>query len=300
MVNGTDGIGVEGLTVVLHENRTTGRSERTAKSGADGGFRFDVSYDSEVAYGVSVTRLGALYGANLDLSGGSPEPVSLTVYDATSDDSLLQVGASSLLISSVDGASETVWALEIVQVLNESDLAYIPGPDPMSLLRFGLPKGARELQVDTSLLAADVLQVDRGFALTAAVPPGQHDVMFAYNFPYSGDETFFDKTLRYGASNVRVLAPVELADLAVDGLDGQRVSIGGREYTVYEGDDVPRGAVLSVALGGLPRASLSDRVGQRLKSLRLEYLAPAALGVILAAILGFAVWRRRGVAAAEG
>ena len=123
--------------------------------------------------------------------------------------------------------------------------------------------------------------------------------MFAYSFPYSGEEESFTKTLRYGAGSIRVLAPIELADLSVDGFDVQRVTIGGREYAVYEGDDVPRGAVISVSLGGLPRASLSDRAVRRLRSVRLEYIAPAGLGVTLAAILGFAVWRSRRVTAAE-
>lgn len=294
VINGTKAMGVEGLIVVLHENDINGRNERTATSGPSGAFQFEISYDAQISYGVSVKWMGALYGTDLDLSEGSPEPVTLTVYDATSDNGLLMGGMTSLLISDVDGPTETVWALEIVQIINESSLTYVPGPEPMNLLRFGLPPGAAELQVDTSIIGADFLQVDRGFALTAAVPPGEHNIMFAYNFPYSGNKASFVKTLRYGASHVRVLASVELAGLNVDGLQGGRVMIGNREYNVYEIINVPRETTLSVVLSELPQASLIDLIGHRMKRLGFEYLAPIGLGVMLTAILGFSVWRRRG------
>ena len=67
-----------------------------------------------------------------------------------------------------------MYALEIVNVVNIGDRTYVPGPEPMNLLRFGLPAGSSELQIDTQLIAADALQVDRGFALTANVPPVEH------------------------------------------------------------------------------------------------------------------------------
>jgi hypothetical protein len=296
IINGTKEVGAEGLMVVLHENGISGRNERTATSGPSGAFRFQISYDAQVEYGVSVEWMGALYGTDLDLSGGSPEPVTLTVYDATSDRSVLIGGASSLLISDVDAAAETIWALEIVQIINESSLTYVPGLEPMNLIRFGLPPGAAGLQIDTSILGADVLQVDRGFALTASVPPGEYDIMFAYNFPYSGNETSFVKTIRYGASQIRVLASVDLVGLVVDELEGGKAKIGSREYKVYEGTNIPKETVLSVVLLGLPQASLIDRIGHRMKGMRFEYLAPIALGVMLATSLGLAVWKRRGTA----
>ena len=300
VVNGTaGGGGVEGLTVVLYQGDGTAFQERRATTDVDGGFRFDrVGYSPDLVYGVSVQRLGITYGAGLDLSDGSPQPITLTVYDAASDDSVVAVESASMLVSSADRASETVWVLEIVHLVNDTDVAYAPGPEPMSLLRFGLPAGARDLQVDTTLVGADVLQVDRGFALTAGVPPGSHEVMFAYRFPYQGAEATFTKTLRYGAGTVRVLAPMTLVELAVEGLGEPGVAtIGEREYRVYEGGGLARGAQLSVRLEGLPQASLGERLGARLGDLPLEYAGPAGLGVMTVLVVATVLWRRRGMRA---
>ena len=221
-------------------------------------------------------------------------PITLTVYDVTSDESALAVGSASLLVSAVDRASETVWVHELVQIVNDTDVAYVPGPSPMSLLRFGLPPGALDLQVDTTLLGADVLQVDRGFSLTAGVPRGSHDVMFAYRFPYHGTEAALEKTLWYGAQSVRVLAPTELVEIAVEGFGAPDVvTIGERGYTVYEGFGLARGVRLAVRLSGLPEASIGERVDSRLRRVPLQYAAPAGLGVVMALTIATVLWRRR-------
>ena len=297
VVNGTvGGDSVNGLTVVLHLNDGASFEERTTDTSEDGTFRFTNIVPSEaVSYGVSVQRLGVVYGTGVDLSNGPPEPITLTVYDAASDESMLAIGSASLLVSAVEQASETIWVLEIVQVVNDTDVAYVPGPSPMSLLRFGLPPGALDLQVDTSLLGADVLQVDRGFALTAGVPPGSHDVMFAYRFPYRGTEATFEKTLRYGAQSVRVLAASGLVNITVEGLgEPGLVAIGEHEYTVYEAAGLPRGARLNLSLTDLPEASFGERLASRLRQVPLQYTAPAGLGIMMALVVGAVLWRRRG------
>ena len=91
-----------------------------------------------------------------------------------------------------------MYALEIVNVVNASDRTYVPGAEPMNLLRFGLPPGAKGLQIDTSLVGADAIQVDRGFAVPANIPPGEHEVMFAYHFGYEGQSVTLDKSYLYG------------------------------------------------------------------------------------------------------
>ena len=201
------GGGVGGLPVTLHQISALGPLNLQTDSDDQGRFRFeDISFDPARAYGVSVRYQGAIYGTDLDLSEGSPPPLRITIYDASSDDTIVSVASASLLLASVDRANQTVAALEIVNLANGSDHAYVPGADPMQLLRFGLPPGATGLQVDTRLIDADYAQVDRGFALFASVPPGEHQLTFSYRFPYEGDELTLEKSYRYGAGNIRVLA----------------------------------------------------------------------------------------------
>lgn len=296
VVNGTpEGGGVAGLTVTLHRHSALREDDRAAPADGEGRFRFEnVPYDPETAYGVSVVYQGALYGADLDLSGGGPAPVTLTVYEASGSDEALSSPLVSVLIAQVERSSQSLWVLEIVKIVNSSQLTYVPGQEPMKLLRFGLPPGARELQVDTGLLGAEVIQVDRGFALTGSVPPGEHEVMFAYVFPYKGSAFSLQQSFPYGADVYRLVAPQDSMEMASAELGpSQVIDLDGRKYDLLSKSDLPRDYHLTVDLSGLPRASLGDRLKSGLDRIRLEYLAPIVLGAMMAALVGLALWRRR-------
>lgn len=297
ILNATQGgVAVGGLPVTLHQVSALGPVNLQTEADDQGRFRFDgISFDPALAYGVSVRFQGAIYGTDLDLSEGSPDPVRITVYNASSGDVIVSVTSASLLLASVDQANQTVAALEIINLANDSDHAYVPGPDPMQLLRFGLPPGATGLQVDTRLIDADYAQVDRGFALFASVPPGEHQVTFSYRFPYEGDELTLEKSYRYGAGTIRVLAPYEVMAIKIAQLgEPESIAIGQRQFQLIEADGLARGETLTIQLAGLPRASARDRIGRGLESIRFEYAAPVALGMLMAALLAYGVfWKGR-------
>ena len=288
------GSSVEGLTAVLHEESSTRHDHLETTTDVDGRFGFDgIMFDPMVAYGVSVRYQGALYGTDLDLSGGSPANVPLTVYDGSSSDEMLSVSSASVLFARVDQSTQTVAALEIMRIVNDSDLAYVPGPKPMDLLRFGLPAGAQGLQVDSALLGADFVQVDRGFGLVASVPPGEHEVMLSYQFPYSESRFAFEKSFPYGAKYLRVLAPSDVLELSSGELgNAQAVIIGERPYELLEARDLGPGARVSVDLEGLPTRPLTARVGRRLDGVRLEYVAPVGLGLFMLVLIAYALKKR--------
>ena len=295
LVNGTEGGPVPaGATVVLHEESATRHEHREAVTDAGGAFRFDgIAVLPDTVYGVSVTYGGAVYGVDLDLSV-QPEPVTLTVYEPMRDDSILKVPTASVLFAQVDSATQTLWALEIVSVVNDTDRTYVPGPEPMQILRFGLPAGAEGLTVDTRLLQPSVIQVDRGFGLFASVPPGEHEVMYAYRFPYSGSETEFSRPFRYGAERLRVLAPRDVAALSAGSLGvSENVAIGEQDYNVLTLADVGRNDRVSVTLRDLPTRSFGDAARGRVEDLPWELAAPAFLALLLGAVVVVAV-RRRG------
>ncbi len=292
VVNASRGGGsVEALTVTLHQVTTEGRQEIEAVTDPEGSFRFDeVPYDAGTAYGVSVTYQDAFYGTDLDVSTWPPEPFELTVYDSDSDDGSLSVSTASILFAGADPDTRMVSALEIMSLVNTGDRAYVPGPGVMDLVRFGLPSGARGLLVETTLPGADYIQVDRGFALVAGVPPGSHEVMYSYEFPYTGSEASFDRAVRYGAESLRVMTPEETMGLASVSLGGARtVSIGETRYRLLEASGLAPGTPISVTLSGLPQPGWGLGFWQRG---RFEYAAPVSLVLLMTALVGYALRRR--------
>lgn len=296
VVNGTaDGGAVAGITVVFHHNTVEELGEIDAVAGADGSFEFPgVVYDPAKAYGVSVVYKGALYGINLDLSLGQPEPIELAIYEPIHSDEILRASLVSVLINIVDPTSEVLSVLEIVRLVNDTDLAYVSGPEPMQIIRFALPEGATNLQVDSSLLVADIFQVDRGFGVSASVPPGVHEVLYSYDFAYSGSTEEVVRNLRYGADLLRVVIPRQVAALIAPSIgEPGEVDIGEQPYNVLEVAGVPKNHELTFTLTGLPVPGFGDRVVNTLDGIRWELTAPIALGVLAAAAVAFVLWRNR-------
>ena len=287
-----------GLPVFLVSSAGTENEMQTTTDEA-GRFRFDSPPPpSGERLGVSLQYKGAVYGEIVGIVDGLTLPVTVTVYDSSNDELLIEASSASLLFARVDRATQTLWALEIVKLVNDSNLTYIPGSGPMDLLRFGLPPRADDLTVDTGLIGADVLQVDRGFAIVAPVPPGEHEVMYAYSFPYDGAELDLTKSLLYGASGLRILVPEEVGGLSGAG-EIERVTIGDRPYRVLTGADLPRGAKVPYRLVSLPQATIGDRALQGLGWIRPEYAAIVGLGLVMASLIAYALVRRSPTESAE-
>lgn len=297
VVNGSPDSGeAVGIAVTLHMQGESTYDNKVTITDNDGRFTFGgIVYDPALVYGVSVRYQDALYGVEVSLANGTPPPVTIEVYDAVYEQDVIRVGSASLLFADADRMTQTVSALEIVKVINDSDYTFVPGSGgPMSLLRFGLPPDAEGLQVDTRLLGADVVQVDRGFAVIGSVPPGEHDIMFTYNFPYDGAETTFTKSFPFGADSLRLLSPNEALTLASEEIGApEPVTIGERPYQLIETSDIERGRRIEVQLSGLPRTTFADRAQNAVSSARYEYIAPAILAVFLTALIPFAVIRYR-------
>ena len=298
IVNGTaNSLPAFGLTVTLHRQTASAYEESTTTTDTKGNFRFEnIPLDPEALYGVTVRYQGVVYGTDIDLRPESIPPVTVSIYETSDDQSLLSVSSSSLLIPQVDKIARDVYALEIVNVVNASDRTYVPGAEPMNLLRFGLPPGAKGLQIDTSLVGADAIQVDRGFAVPANIPPGEHEVMFAYHFGYEGESVTLDKSYLYGAENARILVPYEIGDLssADFGAPGD-VKIGDKHYQLIEVSDIARQSRANIEISSLPQATLWDRTQATISDIPYELAAPALLGLLMVSLIAIAVARRGGI-----
>ncbi len=297
VVNGTTAEGVvSGLTVVLHQHGTGDGEDVPAATDGTGRFRFDnVEVVPGFAYGVSVEHQGAMYGQDLELSPGKTSQATLTVYESTQDAGVIQTVSASILFASVDQRGQWVGTLEMVTVRNASNRTYVPGPEPMKVLRFSLPPGAQDLEVRTGLLGAeDVLQVDRGFGLPSPVPPGDHDLLFAYRFPYKGPSISFTKALPYGAGQLRVLIPQGAVHVASHQMGSPAVvTIGQRAYEVLTLEGLAPGATVEVSLEGLPQATLFDRGARLTERVPLQYLPVVALALVALSVITYVLVRSR-------
>ena len=166
----------------------------------------------------------------------------------------------------------------------------------MNLLRFGLPPGAKGLQIDTSLVGADAIQVDRGFAVPANIPPGEHEVMFAYNFGYEGESVTYDKSYLYGAEMVRILVPYEIGDLSSADLGPPGdVEIGDKHYQLIEVSDIARQSRATLEISSLPQATLWDRTKATASDVPYELAAPALLALLMFSLIAVVLARRGGL-----
>ena len=286
---------VSGLTVTLHRQDQETYEEWDTKTDGSGKFEFrGIFMDEHSLYGITVRYRGVVYGTDINFLSDLAQPITIKIYETSDDQSLLEVRTASLLLARADKLDERLYALEIVNVVNIGDRTYVPGPEPMNLLRFGLPAGSSDLQIDTQLIAADALQVDRGCALTANVPPGEHEVLFSYNFPYDDGSVTFDKSYLYGAESLRVVSPDDLGLLSSPHLPlPTSKDIGGSQYQVIEATGVERDTRVTIHLTGLPRAVLLDHVIHGVKTMPYELVAPVALGALMLAILSFALLHRK-------
>ena len=262
VVNATPGAAsAAGLEVALGvyrgndlEREVQGQTDET------GHFRFvGLDADRDLAYQVGTVYQDMLYRSNpIQLTETQPEQqVTLNVYEPTPTDPGLR--ATQVLVSlgrAKDNPADLV-VTELVKLTNPSERTFVPrtgGPGgPMDLVRFGLPAGARNFEPGLGLDARQVVQVDRGFASLAPVPPGDSLFRFSYRVPVRAAEDAFEKSLPYGADLLRVMA--EEGGPRVTGSTltfEQTVNSRGSKLLVWAAHDLAPGTQLSIELSDLP------------------------------------------------
>jgi hypothetical protein len=279
-----------GLLVTLHQESTAGHDDTETTTDVDGKFRFEgIENVAGASYGVSTTYQGVMYGLDVEPSQ-QDLPLELVVYEAVDDDSSFSIEGASLLIVQAD-EPRTLWALEIITVANRSNTTYVPGTDPMKLLRFSLPPGARDLNVESSL-PGEAVQVDLGFALTSEIQPGEYEVMFSYMLPYEGSDVVLPRSYPHGTQGLRILALPEVGAIESDAMGtAEPVLIGSDVYQILVAEDLPAGTKFTVSISGLAQPTFGDRVSKIWGKVRPEYAALGGLAVLMTGLLVFGAWK---------
>ena len=297
-VNGTEGGRIpSSLPISLHAiDPIAGRvATYNATTDAEGKFAFeDVAPVAGGSYVLVMDYESMRYNELLE-STKLGNPVEIEVFDITRDIGVIKVQRQAMIIADIDEQNREIQALEVISLRNESDRTLLPeltnitSPADINFLRFSLPGGATELSVQSSLPGGDTIPMGTGFAVTAPVPPGDHEVTYTYRFPYQGGAVAFSQRLIQGAAQYQVLAPESLSQLQVSPLAPKpRVDVGGVSYLVWEVERIPPGQGVVLQFSRLPQPSLSDRAVKYLSGSELWLTAiPAALALGLGALL---VW----------
>ena len=317
VVNGTAGFAVPDDAAVLM--LITGADGALAGTGQtlaapDGGFAFDdVPMVAGGSYTLSLDYRGAFYGQTLaaaDLAAGEGDDVVITVYEPTEDAGIIVVDRQVMVITDFDAPQRMATATEFVRFRNPTDRTLqanleTAAPGMFSFMRFALPPGAADVTVQSSLRGGEVISVGSGFALTAAVPPGEHSVDFAYRFPYGGGAAgggavAYRNSLPQGVGIFQILVPERWDTVEISGLS-PRPPVGIQEgvYRAWEGRDIPAGQGVQLRLDGLPQPGLPARIGGTLGGAGFWLAAiPSAMGAALLALLILGLLRRNRPAAA--
>ena len=290
LVNGTgDGPIPAGVEVTLHAVQSTASVEtRTVATDEDGAFSLEMPMLEDVtSYVVSLSYEGAIYGRPLAF-GELDKPVEITVYESTTDLSVLEVNSAALVLRPLESEG-MLNGSEVVSLVNTSDRTFIPdltGPamGQMNFMRFSLPPGATNLRLESDLAGGDVIDVGPGFAVTASVPPGDHLVGFSYTAPYDGDSLEFTRTAHMATEDFHLLLPEDLAQVQSDALQAgeDRVVLGDDLFQAWRAGPLDAAAKVHMEFSGLPQPPWHER----LSDVVLEGSAPQ---LFLASLLGLAL-----------
>ena len=305
LVNGTAGGDTPGgVTVLLHTfDAATGAVDTyETTTDAGGAFRFDDAPAPDAGGSAAVVAIygGTRYSRTV-AAADFTAPITLTVYEATQDVSVVFTTEQSIIIAGVDRADRRIAALQLLTLENRSDTTLVPdlSAPPMlgqfSFLRFSLPAEAAGLDVSTDLVGGEVIPVGTGFAITAPVPPGRHQVSFTYTAPYAKDTLAWRDNTLQGAESLRLLIPAEIGNIGVGGLPAaETLTLGDISYRVWRAAGIQPGAGVNITLSGLPEPSWATRLGNPLREVRFWYGAlPALVAVALAGLLAWGIIRRR-------
>ena len=306
--NGTAGASVpEGLIVTLQvfdlENNELQRLE--AEADASGGVSFGgVIADEEVSYTLSaayndIRFFSDAYISTIDRDG----PIHLTIFEPTSDPSVIRITGDSSAITPPEGDSGVLRILQVTTFENTSDRAYV-GNDPLNTrltIQVPLPVMAFDLESVHSPGSLVLAPDSRDVYSIIPVMPGIEEYIVTYGLLYTTDVFAWSKDYPYPTEIARLLVPAEISFRpGSEWVQMQDSEVSGVTYARYEMRSILAGETLSGTIADLPPSA-----GSRSRSLE-RTLRDAALGVVAVALImaaGFALWwgrfrnRRRGLAA---
>lgn len=282
VINETTGEPEARVRVVLSSGTTGSSDTETIEQMTDerGRYEFaDLETGGDRFYAIDAFFDGGMFsGGALTLPDDTgEEPVvesTLRVWATTTDPEVLEIVRDDIFLSTNDSGGLGV--VESVTLTNEGSAAYIgrggdaPDAEPGAVptVGFALPPEADNRGV--SIVDADIdvpalISTEYGFAITAALPPGES--RFTFSYPVEGLTGSFDLSRRalYPIEELTVFAsePLEIESNRLRARGP--VDVGGGTYERYSTDDALDAGdpvqVLAVAEAGTPAGLVAGMAG---------------------------------------
>lgn len=311
VVQGTQGADLpQNLEVSLRVVDASETLVEELRQSTDGGGAFafeDFPHGEEYRYRLGIVHNGRPRTVRLE-DTSDPGNVDLTIFETTSSLESLSVTTQVMMAPRIDEIDRRMAVLELIQLENSGDHTFVaniaePTEGMPALLRFGLPPGYRELAVESDLPPGNILEIDRGFALSNPVPPGEFRVVYRYVAPYAGNTLRVDRSLPLGANEFRVLIPQDRGKVTGEGLaPTDDAQLGETTYSVMRGSEYGRGSRISLAFSSLPEPSTLQRLNSLITRSQWVTLGlPVIVAAVMATIVAYVLFRRRrGAARTQG
>ena len=263
IVNGThDAIAANtgGLTVTLYvaDMGTQTTISQTAQSDPQGHFTFsDISVLTTTRMLAAANYSGIDYVSDILAFDGisNTVPVSITVYEMTTDPAALQVAQMHTIISGVQDRILNV--LQIVQLQNTGDRTYIGGtsvgPHRVTL---SLPilDGATDIQFDSQDADSTTIRGTNLLSYTLPFQPGNDQVVYNYSVPFNPPTYPFSLQLPFDVLKYQLLLTDVGATITSTQLSAPTnfPTQSGQNYLMSAASNLSKGSVVKATFINLP------------------------------------------------
>jgi hypothetical protein len=265
---------------------------------ADGKYSFEqVDMPTGRAFLVTVDYEGTTYGSDIAIAQPDmPLPdLTVAIYETTTDASMLSVDRLHLFFELME--DDKLRVIELYILSNPTNKTVVPSEEGQPTIRFTLPEGAENLEIQDGVMGERFVQTDDGFGDTIPIRPGagRYELLFAYEMPYDRKLDLV-QTMSLPVNAVVILAPENGINIKGEGLvDAGTRDVQGAQYRLYNADGIAAGEQLRVSISGGSASSLPSLVGGSSTNL---VVGLAVFGVALV-LAGVWLYRRSRISDAE-
>ncbi len=267
----------------------------TTRTSPLGQFRFEgLPTSAGDTYAVTVRYQGVDYMAgDIRLSPEGPlAQVTVHVYEVTTSTEAIRVLLDHHIVK-VKPEERRLGIVSYLKMANTGDRTVVASPGEAPL--FPVPEGAEKLQLVAVSAENEAIPGKSGVTVGQAIPPGEHQLVLAYELPYTGDGLVFRKPLAYPTDKAVLVMSAHEGEAESQQLSAKKeMDSAAGSYQILSGEDLPAGTVLEVTFTGLP-AGGGTSLG--------NVLRPAAVIVAILAlgsIVAYLRLRRRRARPSEG
>ncbi|NPA06914.1 MAG: c-type cytochrome [Chloroflexi bacterium] len=220
--------------------------------------------------------------------------LNITIYDTTTDTDALRFDRLHVF---VDFLGERIRVAELYVIVNEGDRTVVPKEEGEGVITYYLPEGATNLQFEPGQgeLGKRFIEIPGGFVDTSAIPPGQYQLIFAYELPYPNQQAEIRHKVSLPVGSVLVLVPAEGVTVEGEGFQpGEVRDVQGMTIRIYMGPEIEAGGEVAFKVSGFPKETPQGRIEEPSTGLNLpqgkEFWLLIGLIVVGVGLIGGGLW----------